>query len=414
MKVAMVNTYDLRGGAARAAWRLFEGLRAGGTDVRLLVQEKQSDDDDVVRVASPLSALLNPFRPYADFAVAFPMTRKRVLFSSALLPDRLPEAIAGLSPDIVHLHWVAGGFVRIESLAAISRPMVWTFHDMWPLTGGCHYTGECLAWQEICGKCPVLHSSSARDLSRSVFLRKQKAYAKIRDLVVTTPSRWMADRARESPLVANRRIEVVPNGLDTAFYAPRNKEEARNRLGLPPDRSVILFGAIRATQTPAKGFNLLVRALREMGRSDVLLAVFGSASAGTEDTSGLDIRYFGHVADASTLVDLYSAANVTAVPSIQEVFGQAATESMACGTPVAAFDSTGLRDVVVHRETGYLARPFEPGDLAAGLTWILEDPQRREALGQAARERAVSVYDISVVAATMARLYKEILHGRKG
>ena len=409
MKILLINTYDLRGGAARATWRLFEGLKAKGDDVKLLVQERRSNDPSVIRAPWPFSGALNPFRPYVDFAIPLLNTRKRVLFSTSMIPDRLAEEINRIDPDVVHLNWITGGFIRLESLADIRRPVIWTLHDMWAFTGGCHYTGECNRYLRACGKCPVLHSSGNNDLSSKVFRRKQHTYPGIKNLTITTPSQWLAQRVTESPLLGNRRVEVIPNGLDTSLFRTTGREAARKRLSLPGGKKIILFGAIRATETPLKGFALLVRALKLLNRDDCQLAVFGSSNAAATDISGLDVRFFGQVSSHDVLIDLYSAADLVAVPSMQEVFGQAATEAMACSTPVVAFNSTGLPDIVLHRETGYLAEPFSVDDLANGIGWVLENDSRCMLMGDAARQRAVSVFDSGAVADKMFRLYKEVI-----
>jgi len=413
MRILLVNTYDLRGGAARAIWRLFDALKAAGHEASMLVQEKRSKDPNVFIAASPGSRLFNPFRPYLDFMIPLFQTRQRVLFSTAMLPDRLRNEIDRLNPDVVHLNWITGGFIKIESLAKISRPLAWTLHDMWAFTGGCHYTGECNRYLHGCGKCPLLHSSLENDLSRRVFLRKQRVYPEIKNLTITTPSGWLAKRVGESPLLGNRKVVVIPNGLDTSTFRASGKEAARHRLNLPTGKKIILFGAIRATENPLKGFALLVQALKMLNRRDHQLVVFGSSSAGKTDISGLDVRFSGQVNNHKMLIDLYSAADVVAVPSLQEVFGQSATEAMACGTPVVAFACTGLLDIVIHRETGYLAEPFNVEDLSHGIEWVLADEQRRLQLGGTARAIAVERFDSTVVAEKMIRIYQGAIDANK-
>ena len=413
MKILMLNTYDLRGGAARATWRLFRGLRDLGQDAELLVQEKRSDDPNVIRADSPVSGALNPFRPYLDFAVPLLQTRRRVLFSTALIPDKLESVIERINPDVVHLNWITGGFIRLETLAAIRCPVVWTLHDMWAFTGGCHNTVECKRYMDGCGKCPLLHSSRENDLSSRVFHRKAATYRQMENLVVTAPGNWLADQVRSSKLLGDRRIEVIFNGMDTSEFQPVDKNIARKRLNLPEGKKIIAFGAIRATETHLKGFHLLVEALKILNDSEYLLVVFGSDGPGKVDTGGLDVVYKGHVADHKTLTDIYAAAGLVAVPSYQEVFGQAASEAMACGTPVVAFGCTGLLDIVKHKETGYLADPFKPESLAEGIGWIFEDDQRRRALGIAARKRAVDCFDAKGIAGKFINLYREVIDGKR-
>jgi glycosyltransferase involved in cell wall biosynthesis len=414
MKILLINTYDIRGGAARATWRLFEGLKATGNDVKMLVQERRSHDPSVIAATGPVSGLMNPVRPYIDFALPLLRVRKRILFSTSLIPDRIAGEIDRINPDVVHLNWITGGFIRIESLAKINRPVIWTLHDMWAFTGGCHNTVECIRYRQSCGRCPILHSSSENDLSRKVFQRKQKAYQSIQNLTITTPGRWLAKLAMESPLLQNRRVEVVPNGLDTNVYKPLDKRESRQKLGLPQDKKLILFGAIRGVNNPIKGFDLLMEALRDLDPDKYELLVFGSERSAVADNLRMKTRFFGHISDESMLVALNSAADVVAVPSLQEVFGQAASEAMACGTPVVAFAHTGLLDIVKHQETGFLATPFKSKELAEGIAWIVADDERYRRLSEASRAGAVEKFDAAVVADSMLELYKESLLNYRG
>jgi glycosyltransferase involved in cell wall biosynthesis len=411
MKVLMLNTYDQRGGAARAAWRHFQGLKASGVDIRLLVQEKQSDDPAVEVLVSPCSRLLNPLRPYIDFAIPLVQTRKRILFSTSLLADNLIDKVRDFNPDVVHLNWITGGFIRIETLAKIPCPVIWTLHDMWAVTGGCHNTTTCNRFMTGCGKCPLLHSGKINDLSRKTFDRKRETYQQMKHLTLTAPSHWLAGLTGESPLLNGRPVRVIPNGLDTEIFLPVDKVVARKKTGLNPEKAIVVFGAIRATETPLKGFSTLINALRLVNFPDLQLVVFGSEGPSGTDITGLDVQFRGVVNSDEALVDLYSAADIVAVPSSQEVFGQAVTEAMACGTPVVAFRCTGLMDLVVHKETGYLAEPGDAESLADGISWLLHDRERRENLGRNARRRAVDYFDIKQVANQFIDLYSEVLHG---
>jgi glycosyltransferase involved in cell wall biosynthesis len=408
----MLNTYDQRGGAARAAWRHFQGLKAAGVEIRLMVQEKRSTDPDVEVLASPVSSMINPFRPYIDFAIPLIRTRKRVLFSTSLLADNLISKINDFKPDLVHLNWITGGFIRIETLAKIPCPVIWTLHDMWAVTGGCHNTTTCELYKTGCGTCPLLHSRTRNDLSHRTFNRKREAYLQVKNLTVTAPSHWLAGLVRQSPLLGERPVTVIPNGLNTTVFNPVGKETARKKAALAPGKLIVLFGAIRATETPLKGFSKLVNALRLIHLADMQLVVFGSDGPSGIDISGLDVQFRGVINRDEDLVNLYAAADVVAVPSSQEVFGQAVTEAMACGTPVVTFRCTGLMDLVVHRESGYLAEPGDENSLSDGLAWILHDAGRRAILGSNARLRAVEMYDISKVSQQFLELYKEVLHGQ--
>ncbi len=410
MKVLFVNTSDLKGGAARAIMRIMKGVQAAGIDTRMLVMEKKSDDPAVLEPGSWLQRTGNAFRPYLDFIYPFLQSRQRVLFSPALIPDSIVEQINRIDPDIVHLNWINGGFIRIESLAKINKPVIWTFHDMWAFTGGCHYSGKCMRYLDGCGICPVLHSGREDDLSRKVFLRKEAVYPQIEKLTITTMSKWLAGCVKESSLFNEKDVEIIPNGLDTTLFHPVNKAEARRRLNLPEDRKLVLFGAMRGVKSRVIGFGDLAEALTMINDPTVDLVIVGSSSPGKKAPSGINTHCFGHVTDDELLVNLYSAADLTAVPSLQEAFGQMATESMACGTPVIAYDGTGLTDIIEHRKSGYLASLSDVTDLARGISWILEDENRRLKLSENCRRSAINKFDIKQVSRQFIDLYTRVLN----
>jgi glycosyltransferase involved in cell wall biosynthesis len=409
MKVLMVNTYDIRGGAARSTMRTYQALKSQGVEVKLMVQNKWSDDEAVLGPNGSFAQMAAALRPYLDFAIAFPWHRRRITYFPAWLPGNFTRRVARENPDIVHLNWITGGFVSIESISALNVPVVWTLHDMWAFTGGCHYAEDCTRYEKACGKCPILRSGKEHDPSRWVFRRKEKSYGRIKNLTIITPSHWLADCVKKSPLLGNSRVEVIHNSLDTGTFFPEDRQLSRARFGFRDDKKVILFGALDATKNRLKGFMELCEALQQIpGKEKYELAVFGSSETEHQALNGFDVRYLGHIAGDAELRKLYSAADVMVVPSIQEVFGQTATEAMACATPVVAFGATGLLDIVEHKINGYLAEPFKPADLAAGILWCLEDEGRRLQLSSAAVETVRNKFDMNKNIHQFISLYKSI------
>ena len=410
MRVLMVNAFDAVAGADRAARRLQQGLRGAGVDARLLVHFRHGDGRDVICRDAPMRRLLRrlklllgtlPVRRYPNRPVNN--------FTPALLPDRLAAEVAGLAPDIVHLHWLGAGFCRIETLARFDRPLVWTLHDSWPFTGGCHMPGDCRKYRERCGGCPVLGSVRERDLSRWTWHRKQRAWRGLQ-LTLVAPSHWLADCAKASSLFRDVRVEVIPNGLDTEKFRPMAKRSAREMLGLPQDRPIVLFGAVKALADPNKGWHLLQPALRIVGRSlpNSLAVVFGAAAPAIMPDVGMEAVFLGRLRKEASLIAAYSAADVFVAPSLQETFCQTATEAMACGTPVVAFGATGLLDVVEHRACGYLAQPYDVEDLARGISWVLEDRSRHAGLSLRARQKVEESFSLDKVAEHYISIYHEL------
>ena len=412
MKILHLSTFDIIGGAARAAYRLHEGLQSVGADSKMLVQKKASDNQAVIspktslgqasgRIRSEINQLSLLPHPHAD----------QSMFSPQWVPDRLQPKIRQINPDIINLHWVANGFLRVESLKRWNKPIVWTLMDMWPFTGGCHYTQDCENYMQACGVCPHLSSSKAHDLSRQTWQRKAKAWKGL-NLTIVSPSQWLADCARSSALFKDLRIEVSPFCLDTNIYKPTDRRVARDVLNLPHDKNLILFGAIGATQDRRKGFHLLQPALQNLAQSELGLkteiVVFGSSRPETPVDLGFPCHYLGHLNDNVSLALAYSACDVFVAPSLQEAFGQTASEAMACGTPVVAFKGTGLADIVDHQQNGYLANPFEVKDLSQGIAWVLGEQEQHSAIGQHAREKAEKEFCLELQAHQYLKLFTEL------
>ncbi len=410
MKILIVNTSDIEGGAARAAYRLHKSLLAQNIDSQMLVQSKSSDDFTVSVEEKKTTKYFNKLRPIIDsLPVRFYKERTKTLFSPSWFGfSNIVDKINEINPDIVHLHWICGGMIKIEDIAKIKAPIVWSLHDMWAFTGGCHYDEECRGYEKECGSCKVLGSNKDNDLSRKVFSRKQKTFSQIENMTIVGLSKWLSDRANNSTLLKNKKHVSLPNPIDTNIFKPFDKEKARELWNLPQDKKLVLFGAMGATSDPRKGFDELSSALHELENKDIEFVVFGSSESKESQNFGFKTYYLGSLADDVSLVTLYSAVDVMIVPSLQEAFGQTASEAMACATPVVAFEHTGLLDIVDHKINGYLAKPFETDDLANGIGWVLNTENYNE-LCQNAREKVLREFDSVVVAKRYIELYKDIL-----
>lgn len=417
MRVLHISATDTRGGAARGSFWLHRALREAGVDSLMLVGRKFSRDERVVALNGATTARVTEgLRDAFDQLPLYGYRKPETFWTIGWLPRSLTSAVRDLEPDLVHLHWTGGGFMPIRAIQGLPGPLVWTLRDMWPFTGGCHYTTGCTGYHKNCGRCPQLHSTRDADLSRAVWERKRKAWNGL-DLWLVPISTWLADCVRRSSLLGRHPIRVIPNGVDGRRFRPIAMAKARAAWGLAPDKRYILFGALSARHDERKGFAHLAEAARILAGAcwtqRAELIVFGDASPETAPELGLTTRFLGHIGDDKRLAQLYAAADVMVVPSLEEAFGKTLIEAMACATPVVAFASGGPKDIVVHRQTGYLARPFDPADLAKGIAWCLDEPRRPEQLGRKARHRVEEVYDMSVVAESYHDLYRSILACRQ-
>ncbi|MGP4846109.1 glycosyltransferase family 4 protein [Marinobacter sp. 1Y8] len=411
MKVLIVNTADISGGAARAAFRLHLALLGEGVDSQMLAQDKQTD---LLTVAGPAgrlqklramsSAVIDslPLRHYPE--------RSKTLFSPAWAPSGTAVGrINALKPDVVHLHWINGGMLRIEDVAKIEAPVVWSLHDMWAFTGGCHYDEYCGRYTALCGHCPVLGSNRKADLSRRVLRRKLKAFGDKSELTVVGLSRWLTAAAAASSLFKDREIVHLPNPINTDSFSPFDKRQARELLNLPADKKLVLFGAMSATADPRKGFTELRGALGLIETDDVELVVFGSSGPAESQGFKQPVHYLGRLHDDAVLRALYSAADVVVAPSRQENLSNAIMESLACGTPVVAFDVGGNSDLVDHQLSGFLAKDGDVADLARGIHWVLNHHEK-PALSAHAISAVKDRFDSKRIAKKYTDLYMDIIN----
>lgn len=411
MKILIVNISDIEAGASRAAYRLHQALLSQNVQSEMLVGHKYGDDFRVKALShSKVQKGVNLLRPTIDnLPLTFYKKRKLAAFTPAIVGfSGVLDAINERSPDIVHLHWIGAGMIKVEDLGKIDAPIVWSLHDMWAFTGGCHYDENCQAYEKQCGSCPVLGSSKEHDLSRKVHKRKEKAFRNIENMSIVGLSRWISDCAKKSSLLKDKSHYCLPNPIDTKRFKDFDKEKARELWGLPSDKHLVLFGAMAATSDSRKGFKELQSAFSKLDEAKMELVVFGSSAPEVSQNFGLRIHYLGRLSDDVSLMTLYNAVDVLVIPSLQENLSNVIMESLACGTPVVGFDIGGNADMVEHKKTGYLADMEASDDLARGINWVLNS-EGYEELCKNSREKVLKEFDSVMVAKRYMELYKGIL-----
>jgi glycosyltransferase involved in cell wall biosynthesis len=413
MKVLLISAFDTGGGAARAAYRLHCGLQIIGVSCQMLVQTKLSDDRTIVAPQTNVEKGIAKLGHTLDaIPLRFYRQRDKTEFSTQWSSDVILPRVVQLNPDLINLHGINEGFLQIETIAKFNQPIIWTLHDMWAFTGGCHYAQECDRYTDSCGACPQLRSSKNFDLSRWIWQRKSRAW-KGTQLTLVSPSAWLAKCASSSSIFRNLRVEVIPNGLDTERYKPLNRQTARELLNLPQDKQLVLFGAINATSARRKGFHLLQPALQslcKLGWHDKIeLVVVGSSQPDAETDIGFKTHYLGKLSDDISMALVYAAADVFIAPSTQDNLPNTVVEAIACGTPCVAFNIGGMPEIIEHQKNGYLAQSFEIEDLAHGVAWVLENRERHQKLGDRARKKAEQEFTEELQARRYASLFTEIL-----
>lgn len=380
MKIVHIAYSTERGGAAIACRRLSDAMNAYGIESKIVTANQLSPG---VPNASRLQNLFLRLRARQYWKEhAREMERYHVLgtWNPAFSLNRLDTNTDIQEADVIYLHWVCFNMVSIEELGRLldmGKPVIWDLHDMWPLTGGCHYSFECARYQSHCGACPMLQSKDERDLSYDVFERKLRCLANRRNLTIVAPSNWLADCAGKSALFQGNRIEVIPCPIDANVFRPICKQVAREVLQLPLDKKLILFGCDCGIRNFYKGWKYLESALEKMDLEDKELVIFGQEkdSAISQKYPG-KVHFLGQLRDERTSLALaYSAADVFVSLSIAENFSLVLCEASACQCPIVCFDVGGNSDIVLHKQTGYLAKYKNSDDLAKGICWILSNPE---------------------------------------
>jgi len=313
--------------------------------------------------------------------------------------------------DVINLHWIAT-FVDYQAFfpeVIRHTPVVWRLPDMNPFTGGCHYDDGCGRFAERCGACPQLGSTDPEDLSASIWRRKQAIYGRIvpGGVHIVATSRWMADQVEGSVLLHGFPVTIIPNGVDTEDFSPRDQRFARNLFDIPQEAKVVLFAAT-SLDNRRKGFELLVQALARIRDVPKLLLV--SVGRGKALIDGrIPHVHLGHMENDRSLSLAYSAADVFAIPSRQEAFGLTALESLACGTPVVGFAAGGVPDMVRPGITGLLAPVHDVKALASAIVQVLQDPEARAEMAANCRRIAVQEYALETQAQRYRALYEMVL-----
>ena len=428
MKITILSTFDNFGGAAIAASRLNKALNNNGLSSNMLVQDKKGNLPNVESIAQnwfqKKLALLRFALDRYQFAFYEKNKDVRFIFSQAKIGVDIHNHPLIQQSDIIHLHWINFGFLSLNSLEKLfitHKPIVWTLHDMWVFTGGCHYSRECTNYERNCGNCvQFLKNPSENDLSHQVWERKKEIFSKA-NLTIVTCSEWLAQRARESSLLKDKTIVSIPNPIDTDVFRPIEKSIARGNFKLSPDKKYILFGAVKISDV-RKGFTYFAEALSILKTllskssqattlnqtSKIEIFIFGQAQASDFEGFPFKVNILGKLSDLETIATAYSAASVFVSPSIEDNLPNTIMESMACGTPVVGFDVGGIPEMIDHEKSGYLAKYKSSEDLAKGIYWILFEANYEE-LANNSRQKVLDNYSEKVVAEKYKKVYQSLL-----
>lgn len=417
MRVLIVNTSEKTGGAAVASLRLMDALNNNGVKVKMLVRDKETPRITVAKL--PPSPLLRWHFLWERWCVFWHLHfSRRHLFEIDMANagsdiTSLPEF---KEADVIHLAWINQGMLSLRSIGRIiasGKPVVWTMHDAWPATGVCHYTRGCPAFRTGCHHCRLLPGGgSGHDLSRRIYLRKQQLYAQS-GIHFVACSQWLGDQARQSALLRDMDVSVIPNPIDTHVFCRQDKREARQAVGLPEDRRLILFVSQRVTDE-RKGMAYFVDALNRLVadhpgmKDDTGVVILGGHAEKLDAQLPLPAYPLGYVSDERQIVRIYNAADLFVLPSLEDNLPNTIMEAMACGVPCVGFRVGGIPEEIDHRKNGYVADCKDAADLARGMHWILREADY-DGLSQAAVSKVTVSYAQRSVAMKYIDVYNRVM-----
>lgn len=399
---------------------MHNALKEAGFGSTMLVQHKASEDNEIFSIEEKREKCALVFQEILSHLPLKWYTKKmHSPFSSAWIGfGDVLKHIQTAQPDIVHIHSLCG-MLKIEDLAKIHKPIVWSLADSWAFTGGCHHPvlkedpsvlslpEECKGYQKMCGCCPVLCSTKEKDLSRKVWDRKQKAFSLVQKLTVVGISETIAQKARESQLFQKKEILTIPYPIDTNEFQSIDKKIAREILGLPQEKKFLLIHSRKSRYDESRAFSLLWEALKELQTQKMELLFLGNAPAVPEKL-GFPIHFLGNLQDAISRKLLYSAADIFVEPFYQESHSYSILESLACATPVVAFRTDSNSEILQHAQNSYLAKPLDARDIANGIDWICHHLNYKH-LSMKAREKACESFEKSKIIKEYSRLYEKAI-----
>ena len=409
MRILIVNTSERTGGAAVAANRLMKALNNNGAKAKMLVRDKETETLTVVPL--PHSPRLRWHFLWERLVIFCRLHFSRQHLFEVDIANagyditKLPEF---QEADVIHLHWVNQGMLSLKGIQKIlqsGKPVVWTMHDIWPATSLCHVTLGCQHFTSQCGNCRLLPGGgSSHDYSTTIWQRKQRMLAD-ENIYFVACSHWLESEAKRSALLKGQKITSIPNPIDTRIYKRGNKQEARQRLGLPLDKKLLLFASQRVTNVN-KGMDYLIEACRQLQISDAAVVILGGHAEEVVSQLSLEAYPLGYVNDEQRIVDVYHASDVFVLPSLSENLPNTIMEAMACGVPCVGFKVGGIPEEIDHRRNGYVAEYRSAEDLARGIRWILAEADYEE-LSKNAVQKVVQNYSQQSVALKYLDVYHQ-------
>ena len=389
MKVLIINYSDKEGGAARATYRIYSSLK-NKINIYLYVKNKNYLDKKIIAQNKFINILTRYFEKFLKFLF---YNKSKNFHSFNLIPTDCLKIIKKINPDIVQLHWIGMNTISIKEVSMIKKPIIWRLSDMWPILPTEHYLNN-------------QKKNFFFNLDKFCLKLKKKYFNE--KITFVAPSKWIKKELDSSNLTNKNYKVVIPNAINTSFWTFQKKNKLRNILNI--DKKVVITFGSTYVDDPRKGFKYLLQSLRYL-TIDYKLIVFGNIinkKIYEYINRSNKIIYLGNINDNQMLRNVYSLSNVVVIPSIMDNSPNILFESNSCGIPVVAFNNTGLKDFVIHKKNGWLAKNKDIRDFSAGINWCLKQ-KNKDRLKKTCRKFCVDNFSDKVVSNSYINLYNKLL-----
>ena len=408
MKILQLSNSDLNGGAAVASYRLHKALVNSSIDSKMLVNEKKSHEISVINKSSSLDNIKTIIKNRLIFQLRKIMKIKHPgTISLNFFPSNILKKINEIDHDIINLHWVNNEMLSINQISKITKPFIWTFHDMWPMCGIEHYS-DTSEYRDGYRKKKFF------DLYYSTWKKKKNFNKKMKIVCV---SDWLAKKVKESYLFNELEVHTIPPCIDIKTWKNIEKNTSRNLLGFDSDEKIIIFSSANGTSEKRKGFDLLLQALdnEHFKRDKYRLVIIGKID--NQDLYKIPINHVNYLLNTTDneliFKLLYSAADLLVIPSRLETFGQSIIEAASCNTPSIGFKDTGVQEAIKHKETGYLADNNDIEDFFNGIKWCFNEiKDKNNQLGVKARKNIEQNFSYECISQKYLKLYENLLKNK--
>ena len=321
------------------------------------------------------------------------LSRKRSTFTIGLFGFDITKIKEYNEADVIHIHWFGQGFISIKSLSKIKKNVIWTMRDMWPFTGGSHYTSD-------------FEDYERGFISKKLQNYKKKNYPK--NITFVAISEWLKKKAIKSSTLKPFKVVRIYNNINMKNFRLIAQKKARSIIRVATKKKIILYGA-HNVQNNRKGWSIFVKTLKKLDKSKYFLLIFGNFWSNEElDSIGIDYKSLGFIKNKKLLNAIYSSADVFVFPSAQEAFGKTWAEALACNIPIVCFDNTSTSEIVDHKKNSYIVKNFSPKSLSRGIEWILNRNKKPNSKKIISKKKLLN-FDSKIVAKEYIKLYQKVL-----